>query len=41
MGRSVADAKAYYKKDGTSIRVAIGAKVGIRASSGKDAFRLF
>jgi hypothetical protein len=28
------------KKGGTSIKVTIGARVGIRASSSKDAFRL-
>jgi hypothetical protein len=40
MGRSVADAKTYYKKSGTNTRVTIGTKVGIKASSSKDAFRL-
>jgi hypothetical protein len=40
MGRSIADTRAYCKKNSTSTRVAIGAGVGIRASSGKDAFRL-
>jgi hypothetical protein len=41
MGCSVADTRAYYKKSSTNIRVAIGAKVGIRANSSKDAFRFF
>jgi hypothetical protein len=40
MGHSVADARAYYKKSGTSTRVAIGIRAGIEASSSKDAFRL-
>jgi hypothetical protein len=40
MGHSIANAKAYCKKDSTSTRVAIGVKVGIRASSNKNAFRL-
>jgi hypothetical protein len=40
MGYSIADAKAYYKKSSISIRVAIGTKVGIRASFNKDVFRL-
>jgi hypothetical protein len=40
MGHSIADARAYCEKSGTSIRVAISTKVGIRASSSKDAFRL-
>ena len=41
MGRSVAGTKAYYKKGGTSTKVAIGTKVGIRASFNKNIFRLF
>ena len=41
MGRSIADTRAYCKKSGTSIRVAIGTKAGIKASSSKDIFRLF
>jgi hypothetical protein len=41
MGCSVANAKAYYKKSGISIRVAISTKVGIRASFNKNTFRLF
>jgi hypothetical protein len=40
MGRSVADTRACHKKGSTSIRVAIGAKIGIRASSNKDIFGL-
>jgi hypothetical protein len=40
MGRSVANTRAYHKKGGPSIRVAIGAKVGIGVSSDKDTFRL-
>jgi hypothetical protein len=40
MGCSIADAKTYYKKGSASIKVAIGAKVGIKASSSKDVFRL-
>jgi hypothetical protein len=40
MGCSVADIKAYYKKGGTSTKVAISIKVGIGASFSKDAFRL-
>jgi hypothetical protein len=41
MGRSVADARAYYKKSSTSTRVAISTKAGIKVSSSKDIFRLF
>ena len=41
MGCSVADAGAYCKKGGTNTRVAIGAGVGIKASSSKDTFKLF
>jgi hypothetical protein len=41
MGRSVANARAYHKKNGTSTRVAISTKADIRASFSKDAFRLF
>jgi hypothetical protein len=40
MGYSVANARAYYKKNSTNTRVAIGAKIGIGVSSNKDAFRL-
>jgi hypothetical protein len=40
MGCSVADTRAYRKKGGTSTRVAISTKAGIKASSSKDAFRL-
>jgi hypothetical protein len=41
MGCSVANAGACYEKGGTNTKVAIGAGVGIKASSSKDAFRLF
>jgi hypothetical protein len=41
MGRSVANTKAYYKKGGTSTKVAINTRAGIEANSGKDAFGLF
>ena len=37
---SVAGARACCEKGGTNTRVGIGAKAGIRASSGKDIFRL-
>jgi hypothetical protein len=40
MGCSIADTRACCKKSGTNTKVAIGAGVGIRASSSKDAFRL-
>jgi hypothetical protein len=40
IGRSIADTKAYHKKSGTSIRVAIGARADIRANFNKDTFRL-
>jgi hypothetical protein len=40
MGYSIANAGACYKKGGTNIRVAISTKVGIKASSSKDIFRL-
>jgi hypothetical protein len=40
MGRSVVNTRAYHKKGGTSIRVAINTKVGIRTNSSKDTFRL-
>ena len=38
---SIANTKAYYKKGGTNTRVGISTKIGIRASSSKDIFRLF
>jgi hypothetical protein len=40
MGCSVADTKTYYKKSGTSTRVAISTKVGIGANFNKDTFGL-
>jgi hypothetical protein len=40
MGRSIANAGAYCKKSGTNIKVAISTRANIRASSGKNAFRL-
>ena len=40
MGRSVANTGACYKKGGTSTRVAIGAKAGIRTNSSKNTFGL-
>jgi hypothetical protein len=40
MGRSVANTRAYYKKGGTSTKVTISTKAGIKVSSNKNAFRL-
>ena len=37
----VASTKACCEKGSTNTRVGIGARVGIRASSSKDIFRLF
>ena len=41
IGHSIASARAYCKKSGTSTRVAISAGVAIRASFSKDIFKLF
>ena len=41
MERSVARTRTYYKKSSTNTKVGISTRVDIRASSGKDIFRLF
>ena len=40
MGHNVASTETYCKKSGTSTRVAIGTRAGIKASSSKDIFKL-
>jgi hypothetical protein len=40
MGYSIANAKACCEKGGTNTKIAIGTRVGIKASSSKDTFRL-